>query len=391
MKYFELVPVLALAAIAISPPFSTSCDGENLAVDRSSLEGSPPAVSVDDDARAANGLPEQLRVLSYNVFMRPDPIGWGDSGFCRAEKIGETLADRAKSLDFVVLNETFESQAVDRLADALGEAFPYRAFQLPDRNFLSTNGGLSILSRYPIRELYTETFDSCISWGDCFAEKGFLHAVVEVTSSVRVNILATHLESGAVSGSSETRNGQLAAIREYLESRDVGEDWPTLLMGDLNINGIRGLVDFVGPEQPERSEYQQMLSTLSGSCSGCAGDGCIERSCEERPVDAMRTEHGPWAFTRDQSESLHTMNCREQSLEPCRSYNAPGAWRDRERLDYILKLRTGRPSRARAEFTDAEHLAFRDDSCGTSYLSDHKAVRADVALRPTTVAGTRVQ
>jgi len=391
MNYVELLPILAVAAVAISPPLSTSCDGGDVGSERVTVGAAVPSISSDGEEPAASSLPEQLRVLSYNVFMRPIPLGWGDGSSCRAQEIGEKLADRAASLDVVVLNEAFESQAVDRLADSLGDALPYRALQLPNREFLSTNGGLSILSRHPIRELYTETFDSCSSWGDCFAEKGFLHAVVEVSSSIRVNVLATHLDAGDGSESPATRAGQLGTIREYLDSHEVGGDWPTLLVGDLNINGIRGLVDYLGPEQPERSEYQRLLSTLAGSCSDCTGMQCTDQRCDDRPVDALHAEAGPWAFTREQSDVLHTMNCREDSIEPCRGYDRPGNWRDRKRLDYILKLRTGDSSLARAELTDADHLAFRDDSCGTTYLSDHKAVRANFDIRPASVARRRVQ
>ncbi|MFB6350233.1 MAG: sphingomyelin phosphodiesterase [Bradymonadaceae bacterium] len=387
MKLFKVVTILALAALTLSVQFTSSCNGvlhqqQSFQLDTpfsSVLPASTSGRPTDTDRPVTS-----LDVMTYNVFMRPGPVSWGDANDCRATAIGKELAQRADKLDIVALNESFSKDAVDNLVETVGQRFPYRVLRRPEAKPLRVNGGVSLLSRFPIRDVYTQTYDAC-AFDDCLASKGFLHAVIEISDSLRVNVLASHLESGSSNADRRARHQQIQTIRDYMDKHKVGRDWPTLLMGDLNVDGIKGPIGALTDGTDARSEYRTMLSTLSKPCSQCADAGCSSL-CGQKPADVVSASDGPWSFNADQTAPVNSLNCVDQSVAPCSSPNARPNWKKRERLDYILSFDQPRSSGVQLDVRDASHVPFRKDVCGGEYLSDHQAVEASFDInRPALV------
>ena len=338
----------------------------------------PHRVEVDvDDERPVH---EQLRVLTYNVFLRPPPVGWGDRTVCRARHIGQTLAGEPIPRDILVFNETFDGHALSKLADAISERFPYRILAYPKAQGLSTNGGLSLFSRFPVERWTAERFRHCSgNFNDCMATKGFLHALIRVSSHLKVNVLATHLNSGGDANAQQARREQLAQIRDFVNSSRLFDRWPTLLMGDLNVNGIRfGPVD---PATGRSTEYARTMSFLGNTCVSCQTAQCFA-DCRSQPVDTFRRDQGFWSFTAAGTRPVNTHNCSAQSMRPCRSPNAPMNWQHRTRLDYVLHFGAPRlmPD-LMVDVLEANNVAFPSDACGTTYLSDHQGVEATLEFR----------
>ncbi len=374
MKLFKALSLIALAALTLSVQFTSSCNG---------VLSEPGSIDLDRPYSFLTGRNhppdseqplESLKVLTYNTFLRPAPISWGDANQCRATEIGQELAKRADELDLVVLNESFAKDAVQQLADTVGKRFPYRVLRRPRADVLRTSGGLSLLSRHPIRTVYTDTFEMC-AYDDCLSTKGFLHAVVELSETLRVNVLATHLDAGDSTQDRTARENQVATIRDYMDRRGVGKKWPTLLMGDMNVDGLR--------EPEDNAEYRSTLAHLSKQpCRGIGGEGNASRLCGQKAGDVVTSSYEDWSFDAEDTEPVNSMNCVGRSLAPCDSPNEASNWKERRRLDYIFNFTTptnasGIELRARS----AEHLPFRDSACGTEYLSDHQAVRAEFDIR----------
>lgn len=192
--------------------------------------------------------PDEVRVLSYNVFMRPEPVSNRDYTAERATLIGQWIA-RAK-VDIVALQEAWEPEAVSLLLEAVADEFPYYASDRSARKFGKiVSGGLLILSRWPIEEVQTVVYDSC-HLADCLAAKGATHARIRISGDAYLNLVVTHLDAGSATRDRQVRARQIEQLRHFLEGIDpqVG---PLLLAGDFNINS-----------HAEDGEYEMLTESL---------------------------------------------------------------------------------------------------------------------------------
>ncbi|MFW6057508.1 MAG: sphingomyelin phosphodiesterase [Persicimonas sp.] len=336
--------------------------------------------SMDIAPDSTRPIQERLRVMSYNAFLRPAPVGWGDKNECRAERIARRLSEQPIPRDIIVLNETFDKKATRRLAELAEERFPYQALGLPEARGFRTNGGLSILSRYPIEKWSAERFSRCSGeFNDCLATKGILWALVRVSKDLKVNIVATHMNSGHRDSSKRAREHQLDEIREFIDSQHQTKRWPTLLMGDLNINGMRYEPRYEATN--ELTEYAQSMALLGNSCAACETAACYA-SCNPVPVDAFRKQIGAWSFEAETTRHVNTHNCLGQVMEPCTSPNDDANWETRSRLDYVMHFGSPKLSpQLDVRVAGASAQPYRDNACGTNFLSDHKAVEATIEFR----------
>lgn len=322
---------------------------------------------------------ESLRLLTYNTFLRPPPVSWGDRIDCRARRIGEKLAREALPRDIVALNETFEPGALTRLSEQLTERFPYQLLGHPSARGFRTNGGLSLLSRFPIESWTSERFDHCSGeFNDCLATKGFLWGLIRVSRHLKINVVATHMNSGRSASAQEARSKQLAQIREFITTKATFERWPTVLMGDINIDGLRW--EPRDPSTGELTEYSRMMEFLGNTCVTCETAHCFA-TCNPIPVDAFRDFSGGWTFDAQGTREANTHNCGGSSMTPCTNLNRSARWRSRMRIDYIMHF--GAPKlwpHMSVETVDTTSVAFEDNSCQTTYLSDHQGVEATLRI-----------
>ena len=355
MREFYLVSIVALLVFA--------------PVERNSEVHFPPQrFDLPDAAEAAE---DGIDVLAYNAFMRPLPVGLGDDNFCRSLQIGDWLDNATADYDLVAFTETFDLRSTQVLRHKLRKSYPYQVLRKPLREGLETNGGLSLFSKFPIENWTSKRFDDCSgTFNDCLAAKGFVHALIRVSDDVKFNVIATHLNSGGSQGSQQARSTQLAQIREYISDNTDIDQWPTLLMGDLNVDGLR-----YDRDHPMATEYDEMMSTLTAACGP-------DEDCSDGPVDAIREHLGPWSFDEEATRAVNTYNCANHGLESCSDVSQPEFFSSRQRLDYVIDL--GTPTAAphrRLELKDAAHRSMRDDSCDTTFLSDHAAIEASYEIR----------
>ena len=230
--------------------------------------------------------PGEIRILTYNVFLRPRPISSKDYTAARARHIAQWIKEA--NVDIVALQEAWEPGAVSLLLGELVHDFPYYVIDQPARRSIkAVSGGLLVLSRWPIETTQTVVYDDC-HLADCLAAKGALHVLVRLSKNARLNVVVTHLDAGAASRDREVRVSQLEQLAQLIDSIDQRAG-PLLLAGDFNINSLAADGQF------------DMLTTSLDVETGTIGNpstvNCeLESSifCEE-PVSAQQIDY---LFTR---------------------------------------------------------------------------------------------
>lgn len=265
--------------------------------------------------------PSELEIVSYNVFLRPTEIGAADYPECRSAEIALQLSEF--SPDVVALQEAWEPTGVSNLVEGTDPVLLFRVVGKPattsDDDEAVLSGGLSILSRWPIVDVSTLSYDTCYL-DDCLATKGALHAVVQVAVDSYVQVVTTHLDAGVISADRDARDSQLEQLSRFLDGLDP-EMGPVVLLGDFNIDSLA-----------DDGEYEQLLETLA-----------------VRDGDVVSTTRNSGIFTSD---------------KPVES-----------RLDYIFTM----AGDSRLVRRNTDHLPMATDACGSDgpdFLSDHQLVTA---------------
>jgi endonuclease/exonuclease/phosphatase family metal-dependent hydrolase len=153
-------------------------------------------------------LATEISVLSYNVFMRSPTWIFRDNHDWRAEIIPQYLL----GYDVVVLQEAFSKAHRLDILSTLDASYPYNSGILGDDEFLSYNGGVIVLSRWPIIRKDQVILEGC-EGSDCMVKKGAVYIALEKNGET-VNLFGLHLQ--AQKEYSETRVAQFSQIKAFI-------------------------------------------------------------------------------------------------------------------------------------------------------------------------------
>ena len=173
-------------------------------------------------------------LLSFNAALLPAWVVDTD----QSERVVR-MAPHLAGYDVLVLQELFVDRWRDALLAELEDAYPYRgalvgedgARDLPWRQ----DGGILILSRWPIEREASLAFGSVCSGIDCLAEKGVAYVALRVGGR-RIHVFGTHAQSIYGSAVEEVRATQFAMLRTFIEAQAIPADEPVLIVGDLNVD-----------------------------------------------------------------------------------------------------------------------------------------------------------
>jgi endonuclease/exonuclease/phosphatase family metal-dependent hydrolase len=169
-----------------------------------------------------------LDVLTFNAFLRPFlPEN-------QNERM-ELMAGELAGYDVLLLQELFSDWHRKKLLRALGADYPYQSRVLGRDRGLGQDGGVVIVSKWPIELEFQRLFGALCEGKDCFAEKGVLYARINKQGR-RFHLFATHLQSGA--DNAELRAEQLASIKDLIDRMRLPADEPVLIGGDLNVDRL---------------------------------------------------------------------------------------------------------------------------------------------------------
>ncbi|MDP7144650.1 MAG: sphingomyelin phosphodiesterase [Pseudomonadales bacterium] len=174
-------------------------------------------------------------MLSYNVFLRTPAWIFRDQHDWRAHRIPSFLA----GYDAVVLQEAFSNKHRNRMLSTLSREYPYSSGILGEDEFMSYNGGVIILSRWPIvKQAYT-VFNVC-EGTDCIVKKGVIYTALE-KEGARMHLFGLHLQ--AQKEHSATRVAQFPRIRHFIDAQHIDKAELLLVAGDFNVDYFSNISD----------------------------------------------------------------------------------------------------------------------------------------------------
>lgn len=226
----------------------------------------PEPVIAQDKAETKTGHRETLTVLAYNIYMRPTLL-FKDKQMERAKHIVQRLSD---SHDVIVFSEAFDDKVRAYLVKNI-KGYPYKSRilgrqetigkqkRLPNLKNGQINGGVLILSRYPIVKERHKIYRASL-FPDSLAAKGVLQVSIKKNDRL-YHIFGTHLQAGKrSSGGPETRFKQVQDIQSLIAQGDFSKDDVVIVAGDLNMD-LFSSQKVAG----NKTEAQRMLKTLSQS------------------------------------------------------------------------------------------------------------------------------
>lgn len=358
---------------------ATTADAMNVSHMPDSASGDLSLSSSTHASPAFDAQAKNIKVMQWNVYMLPLPVGYAHDPACRSTNIGKVMTQSQASI--ITLNESFNRFHMGKMALSLKLKYPHQINGVPKfEGKRKINGGLSIFSKYPISKQHVQSFKTC-QGSDCLSNKGFLHALVDIGRQQKLNVITTHLNSGLGHGNQQTRLAQVAEIQDYIKKNKDIEQWPTVLMGDLNVNGIRHETHKFPPNTQQLNDYGQLTKAMGNTCAECKTDRC-RNSCNDYPKDAMRDEKGKWSYRPIPTRDLNSLNCVGPTLTTCLDFNDMKYWMARQRFDYIMALAP--PKRAPKKHIKIHNTKFetlKPSPCEGKYLSDHKALSATVSFK----------
>ena len=190
--------------------------------------------------------PDKLSVLTYNVWALPFVSNQ------IAERLN-VMPEYLAQYDVLLLQEAFSSDR-ENLIRTLEEDYGYRyvtkILNNPEPNIF--NGGVILLSRYPIVNQAQTYFPDCAG-SDCLADKGINYMEI-IKQGRSYHIFSAHTASFDTDIARLYRQNQFEQMREFTESLEIPKNETVIYGGDFNVNKL------LFPE-----DYQQMLATLEAS------------------------------------------------------------------------------------------------------------------------------
>ena len=360
----------------------------------------------------ANQVPvagESIRIGTYNFQFWPwgyEDVLPGFPNLCcdnigdRERKVSERIL--ASGYDIIALNEVWDEDAKDHLAQYLSEQYPYFVKHVEDVDEpveIQQDSGLMLFSRFPFEVLPQDTYkvtnkssiefsaqyegqpwnevafleyDNC-SGDDCLANKGVGYVRVRNPQTGRIyNVVFTHLNAG----DAETRRLQLQDVERLITSTMLPEQIASediFFLGDLNINGNHAAENC-------RTEWDSHFGDGNGTPTNsenvCPAPGLLSPFFHDVLHDAWEYEMQPGM----------DLNFRDRGL----TGGINNGDLSRSRLDYILRSwppPTGNGQLCMQHMTVAYNLRYGEPyvevgmgEAGSEDLSDHYGLNADLNL-----------
>jgi endonuclease/exonuclease/phosphatase family metal-dependent hydrolase len=193
-----------------------------------------------------------LDVLTFNAALLPELAAETDQA-ARAARMAPHLV----GYDVLVLQEVFVNRWREALLAELAASYPYQgdlvgadgARGMPWRQ----DGGVVVLSRWPIERQATLRFGTVCSGTDCLADKGVAYAAVRVGERL-VHVFGTHAQSIYGRDVAAVRAAQFALLRGFVAAQAIPAEEPVLIAGDLNVDAytpeLSAMLDVLDADWP---------------------------------------------------------------------------------------------------------------------------------------------
>lgn len=197
---------------------------------------------------------KRIVVMTYNVQQLGYP-NWITNHFEqeRLDLIPQSILGIDERPDILILEEVFTEHAFDFLVTSLGPFYPYHTEVLADscddkdwtsvggncqKASLKHNGGVFILSRWPITERHAYVYYAgCVgSTFDFLAQKGVVYAKISVGEGDQhqvIHVVGTHLQASR--RGHDVRMQQIDEMDRWIDQFTIKKEDPIILGGDFNV------------------------------------------------------------------------------------------------------------------------------------------------------------
>lgn len=176
-----------------------------------------------------NNSPEVFDVLTYNVYIRPTTL-FKNGQHIRAKLIPSLLS----GYDAIVFQEAFDDKARRILLRGLKGEYPYQSKILGTDRGVEQDGGVVIISRWPIITQKQKLFGSVCKGSDCGADKGVLYVPINKKGQM-YHLFGTHLQADYGEHKKVIRQ-QLDIFKRFINHVNPPKSDPVILAGDFNVN-----------------------------------------------------------------------------------------------------------------------------------------------------------
>lgn len=230
----------------------------------------------EEAPRPAPTGPDELSVLAWNVWLRPTTL----FGNGQRERVGHIPAFAA-GYDVVVFSEAFDDDEREVLLRGLRPEFPFVTRVVGKDKFLAQDGGVILVSRWPIEREAQEVFRA-YSGGDAHADKGVIYARVRKQGRAW-HLFGTHLQAGPESDPRKVadRAAQMRQLRAFLDAQQIPAGEPVLVCGDLNVDLKPGADGALGAEMAAALELLQAERLPLAGALGLTFDAATNPLAEE--------------------------------------------------------------------------------------------------------------
>lgn len=188
---------------------------------------------------------DSIRILTLNMFLRPPGIRTNRSDYkdLRTQILIEEVLN---SFDIICLQEVFSTLSFRKgliISEAQKQGFSYsHSSPFPNPfNGHFTDGGLLILSRFPILETDQITYENSTG-PDRLSSKGAIYSKLKINHTL-FHVFTTHLQSSYYTNKYSDflnyriiRRRQLKQLKSFIDSK-VGRKYePVIIAGDFNVD-----------------------------------------------------------------------------------------------------------------------------------------------------------
>ncbi len=197
-----------------------------------------------------------LNVLAYNIYMRPTLL------FKNGQAIrARLLPPQLRGYDVIVFSEAFDDDARRTLLAGLAAEYPHATRILGRDGVVTQDGGVIIVSRWPIVAQDQRRFGDVCAGTDCGADKGVLYAKIDKQGRP-YHVFGSHTQAWPTAEGQAIRARQFQIIRAFIDSKGIPATEPVLIAGDLNVDRLR-----------YPAELDRMLRTLNAELPQIVGYG----------------------------------------------------------------------------------------------------------------------
>ncbi|NUM34917.1 MAG: sphingomyelin phosphodiesterase [Candidatus Brocadiae bacterium] len=264
---------------------------------------------------------EEVKILAYNVFLRPGLVGKDDY---KSERFAE-LVEAVRPYDIIGLSEVFDDELRDKWKNRLRNTHPYAIDPPESSNIFYQDGGITFFSRYPVSFYKKMIYKASTGW-DAYSEKGAIFARITLPDGRTIEVVLSHTQ--ADEKNFDVRKKQFNELQSFIQKYNTSV--PLFIIGDLNVIGDKD------------QQYPDMMARLGN------------------PIDAYRSTHTDPGYTYYKENPF----CGSGSME---------------RLDYIL-MQHGAMNMWKKAAVNRFPMAHPVGKA--KYMSDHFAVEATVDFDP---------